>query len=168
MKALKLDISYKPVAIIDSRQALVLCLTGRAVSIENHSKTISSPTKTFFLPSVIVINRHVKHINYSKHCTKRNILWRDSWTCQYCGSKGTKNTLTLDHIIPKSKGGPKTWENLVAACKTCNQRKGSRSLAEANMKLISPIKPPAQLSFKSIKPSDIISSWGVYLKNLKR
>lgn len=168
MKSLKLDSSYKPVAIIDSREALVLCLSGRAKLVENHDKTIRSATQTFYLPSIVVIDRFVKHINYSKHCTKRNILWRDSWTCQYCNYTGPKETLTLDHIVPKSKGGPKSWNNLVTSCKPCNQRKGSKTLEEANMSLLNPIKPPAQLAFKSIKKSDILSSWHRYLKFMKR
>ena len=71
---------------------------------------------------------------------KKAVLWRDRYTCQYCGQKGGE--LTVDHVLPKSRGGKSTWDNLVAACRSCNLRKGDRTPEEAGMRLLRPPKPP--------------------------
>jgi len=92
------------------------------------------------LPSVIRLNSYLR-LPYRKiEISRKNIHYRDDFTCQYCGKKSKE--LTIDHIIPKSRGGDDSWENLVSCCKACNNKKGDKTPAEAGMKLLSkPYKP---------------------------
>ena len=123
MKALKLDSSYRPISIIDARKALVLHFMGKAEIIEYSNNSIRTVDKTYKLPSIISLKRYVKYRPFSLICSRKNILWRDRNTCQYCGKVYPENKLTLDHVTPKSRDGPKSWDNLVAACKKCNQKR---------------------------------------------
>ena len=142
MFTLKLDMAYRPVDVIDSLEALVMCLVGRAKSIEFYEEEINSPSKTFKLPAVIVIFNVVKETCLRSNCTRKNVMNRDNFTCQYCAKELTSSALTLDHVMPRSRGGKNTWTNLVAACKKCNQKKGSQTPEEAGMKLIrKPVEP---------------------------
>ena len=142
MKTLKLDLTYRPIEVIDSIEALVLCLVGKAIAVEEYENTIRSPSSIFQLPSVIVLKNLVKYRITTTHCTRENIMTRDKYTCQYCGARPLKKELTLDHVIPKSRGGGNTWENLVSACKKCNQKKGNKTPKEARMfPMNEPCKP---------------------------
>jgi 5-methylcytosine-specific restriction endonuclease McrA len=132
---LKLDASYRPVEVIEALEALVMCLIGKAKVLEEHEMEICSPTKTFKLPAVIVINRVIKYALLGSRATRRNVCLRDDNTCQYCDKRFAYADLTIDHVIPKSRGGSNDWTNLVACCKRCNQNKGPRTPVEANMKL---------------------------------
>ena len=132
---LKLDASYRPVEVIEALEALVMCLIGKAKVLEEHEMEICSPTKTFKLPAVIVINRVIKYALLGSRATRRNVCLRDDNTCQYCDKRFAYVDLTIDHVIPKSRGGSNDWTNLVACCKRCNQKKGPRTPVEANMKL---------------------------------
>jgi len=138
-KTLKLDMSFRPIEIIDAVEALVLCLVGKAQAVETHMIEINSVNK-----------RH-------------NIIWRDQNQCQYCGNKFCIENLTIDHIIPRSKGGKNTWKNLVAACKKCNQKKGDKTPEQANMVLIRvPYKPKTNI-LRNINKNQIIPIWKDYL-----
>ena len=142
LKTLKLDLTYRPIEVIDSIEALVLCLVGKAIAVEEYENTIRSPSSIFQLPSVIVLKNLVKYRITTTHCTRENIMTRDKYTCQYCGARPLKKELTLDHVIPKSRGGGNTWENLVSACKKCNQKKGNKTPKEARMfPMNEPCKP---------------------------
>ena len=103
MKTLKLDFSYRPVGVIDCLEALVMCIIGKAVAVEEYEEEISSPSVTFKIPSVIVLKRVVKFINNTLHVNRNNIFWRDKNQCQYCGIIETPKELTLDHVVPKSR-----------------------------------------------------------------
>jgi len=142
MFTLKLDLAYRPVDVIDSLDALVMCLVGKAKSIEFYEEEVRSPSKSFKLPAVIVIFNVVKEACLNPTCTRKNVLKRDNYICQYCTKEFTSSELTLDHIIPRSRGGKNTWKNLVASCKKCNQKKGNRTPEEAQMKLLKePVQP---------------------------
>jgi len=161
LKALKLDLTYRPIEVIDSIEALVLCIVGKAIAVEQHDSSIRSPSSIFKLPSVIVLKNLVKYRIKNLHCTRENILNRDKHTCQYCGSQPRGNELTLDHIIPKSRGGKNTWENLVSACKKCNQKKGSRTPREAGML---PINRPARPKYNFLNNVSLVEDvWLNYL-----
>lgn len=165
MKALKLDSSYRPVDIIDSVEALVLCLIGKARAVENYSKEICSVKESFKLPAVIALTRYVKYRFSYVACNRQNVLWRDQNQCQYCANNFSAEKLTLDHVTPKSRGGQNTWENLVAACKKCNQRKGNRTPSEARMfPLRKPLKPKDSI-LRSIKEENVSPMWKDYLWN---
>jgi len=161
MKTLKLDFSYRPIEVIDSLEALVMCIVGKAVAVEEYEEEISSPSMTFKIPSVIVLKRLVKYINSTLYVNRNNIFWRDRGQCQYCGIIETPKELTLDHIIPKSRGGKNTWKNLVTCCKICNQEKRDRTPEEAEMKLLNKPKAPRYSILRDMK--DICPSWKIYL-----
>ena len=132
-KVLVLNASYEPLNITSWRRAVVLIIKGKAEGIELREHQIYPD---FPLPSVIRL-RHYVRIPYKEiPLTRRNLLHRDNNTCQYCGHSG--ESLTLDHVIPRSRGGGDTWENIVSACVRCNVRKGSRTPKEADMPLANP------------------------------
>jgi 5-methylcytosine-specific restriction endonuclease McrA len=164
-KALKLDSSFRPVEIIDSVEALVLCLIGKARAVENYSKEICSVAESFKLPAVIALTRYVKYRFSHIACNKQNVLWRDQNQCQYCKKILPTEKLTLDHVIPKSRGGENNWENLVTACEKCNQRKGNRTTAVAKMfPLCSPSRPKDSI-LRTVKKENISPKWIDYLWN---
>lgn len=163
MKTLKLDSSYRPVAVIDSIEALVLCIIGKAKAIERYAETINSVKESFELPAVIVLNKYIKFRFSYMSCNKMNILWRDNNQCQYCSKPLRSGNLTIDHILPKSKGGNNSWLNLVAACKRCNQKKGDKTPAESGMYLKRKPYIPKTNILKSINKEQISPKWKNYL-----
>ena len=163
MMALKLDSAYRPIEIIDAIEALVMCIIGKAIPVETYEKKINSPTKAFDLPAVIVLKNVVKFRFTTIACNRQNIVWRDNSQCQYCANYFPLDKLTMDHVIPKSRGGKNTWDNLVAACKKCNQQKGSRTPKESGMiPLKKPIRPKANI-LRTISKSQISDLWKDYL-----
>ena len=132
-KTLKLDSSYRPLEVIDAVEALVLCLIGKASAVEQYEHRINSPSSSWQLPAVIVLQRIVKFRFDNLRPIRRNVIERDNYQCQYCEETFPVPELTMDHIIPKSRGGKNTWENLTTACKKCNQKKKDRTPAESGM-----------------------------------
>jgi 5-methylcytosine-specific restriction endonuclease McrA len=161
MKTLKLDSTYRPVGVIDCLEALVLCIVGKATAVEEYEDEISSPSVTFKIPSVIVLKNVVKFISRSIRATRNNIIWRDKNTCQYCGYVGISSNLTLDHVLPKSRGGDNSWLNLVTCCKKCNQKKRDRTPEEADMKLLNKPVKPKHTVLKNI--NEVQPIWNIYL-----
>lgn len=157
-----LNQSYEPLTICNLRKAIILIFLGKAelVSDKNH-KTIHSVSNTFPWPSVIRLNAYIK-IPYKKIIlTRKNILRRDNHKCAYCGRGDLP--LTIDHVIPRSRGGDDIWENLVAACLPCNSKKGDRTPDEANMPLR--IKPyaPNHIMFIRNSIGRMDEEWKPYL-----
>ena len=142
-----------------------MILSGRAENVESDGIPIRSPSFTLMLPAVIrtehFIRRPYRHrISFSK----KKVFRRDNYTCQYCGHSG--RDLTIDHVIPKSRGGRTSWENMVVACKRCNLRKGNRTLAESRLTLLrSPREPQVPLFYAnpSLVPRSLWESWKKYL-----
>jgi 5-methylcytosine-specific restriction endonuclease McrA len=165
VKTLKLDVSYRPVEIVDAVEALVLCLIGKAQAIEEYKKEIKSVSDTFKLPAVIVLKRYVKFQFKIVTAHRREIILRDNNQCQYCGNEFPNDKLTLDHIFPRSRGGGNTWDNLVAACKKCNQKKGNRTPKEANMKLLNKPKKPKYDILRTVGKNQVSELWKNYLWN---
>ncbi len=163
MKALKLDASFRPIEVIDAIEALVMCIVGKASPIENYEKKISSPSQSFHLPAVIVLKTIVKFRFSGVVCNRTNIILRDKNKCQYCGNNFPTEQLTLDHVIPKSRGGKNTWLNLVAACKKCNQKKGCKTPTEANMHPINKPKKPKSSVLRTITKNQVSHLWKDYL-----
>tara|TARA_A100001391_G_C4878242_1_gene227357 strand:+ start:49 stop:549 length:501 start_codon:yes stop_codon:yes gene_type:complete len=163
MMALKLDASYRPIEVIDALEALVMCIIGKATPVETYETKINSPTKAFELPAVIALKTIVKFRFTTVACNRQNVIWRDNNQCQYCANYFPSDKLTMDHVIPKSRGGQNTWENLVASCMRCNQKKGSRTPKESNMiPLKKPIRPKANI-LRTIKKNQISDLWKNYL-----
>lgn len=141
-KTLKLDAAYRPIEVISGTDALVMCLIGKARSIETYDAVIRSTNNIFKIPSVIVLSRIVKFRFNVLHCNRKSVFKRDGHICQYCYKSFNEKDLTLDHVLPKSRGGDKSWTNLVASCKKCNQKKGDKTPSEAGMKLLKVPKRP--------------------------
>ena len=142
---LKLDAAWQPLEIIDSLKGFSMVYSGRARIVENHSQQFNA---LFHYPSVIVLKTYVRRTPVFLTPTRMNIYWRDMYRCQYCYDKFPQSKLTLDHVMPKSRGGGKTWENIVTCCEVCNQKKGSKTPSESSMKLF---KIPAKPKFSVLR-----------------
>ena len=134
---LVLNASYEPINICAARRALVLVLKGVASAEEESLNAVHSARALVRLPSVIRLLEYRRIPHQTRALSRKNILLRDRNTCQYCSVVLPSSELTLDHVIPRSRGGNSTWENLVACCHSCNRRKGNRMLHELDdMKLL--------------------------------
>lgn len=131
---LVLNANFEPINIATMRRAFNLVLKGIA-HVEEHNGTVAAGKAMYKLPSVIRLMdyRRIPHFKISP--SRRNIFQRDDLTCQYCVKKFSPQDLTLDHVLPRSRGGKSTWDNLVAACYKCNHKKDDRTPDEAGMKL---------------------------------
>ncbi len=130
---LVLNQNYEPLNVCNVRRAIVLVFDGKAEVLEHHPTVVTTPSRAFPSPSVIRMVYLIHRPRPRVKLTRREVFIRDGWTCQYCGRQA--GDLTIDHVVPKSKGGEHSWENLVSACKPCNHRKGGKSLGEARMQL---------------------------------
>ena len=137
---LVLNQNYEPISVTIVKRALVLVYLGKAEVVESYNFVIHSISQSFNAPSVVRILSYIHIKRRSLPLTKKNILKRDNYTCQYCGAKGVP--MTTDHVIPREKGGQDSWENLVCACMKCNSKKGNRTPKEAGMKLLRKPKKP--------------------------
>ncbi len=146
MPVLVLNSSLQPLSVIPERRLIVL-LSKHKVSFVDEKvrslieESIAARRLELERPVIVQLLANVRVPRVALQPTRSNILLRDEETCQYCGKRG--RDLTLDHIIPRSRGGQSTWENLVASCKLCNGKKGSHLLKEAGMHLL---RPPRALS----------------------
>lgn len=139
---LVLNANFEPINVCNTRRALGLILSGKANLVLNGRGVIRTVSQSFPAPSIIRLQRMIKRPRPQVRLTKREVLRRDEYTCQYCGQKA--QYLTVDHVNPRRLGGDHTWQNLVAACPACNHRKGGRTLEQSHMHLLrSPSEPPA-------------------------
>ena len=137
---LVLNQNYEPLNVCTVRRAFVLVDRGKAEIIENGRGYLHSPSYLFEIPSVIRLVYLIRRPRPQGRLTRRDVFLRDRFTCQYCG-KQTKD-LTLDHVLPRHRGGLHDWENVIAACKPCNHRKAGRTPHEAHLRLIRrPVRP---------------------------
>jgi 5-methylcytosine-specific restriction endonuclease McrA len=132
---LVLNASYEPINICGARRAIVLVLKGVATAEEHSHITIRSAIQSMRLPSVIRLLGYRRIPHQTRALSRKNILIRDRFTCQYCSSTLPSADLTLDHVVPRSRSGETAWENLVACCHRCNNLKGNRTPEEAGMRL---------------------------------
>lgn len=136
--------SWEPLAVISLPRAINLLLAGKAVVIEETGKFLRTVSSTFPIPSVIALRRYINVPRRKAHWSRKGVLARDNYTCIYCGTRTgdvlrnkvvTKSDFTVDHILPRSRGGKDTWTNTACACYGCNHRKGDRMPGEAGMKM---------------------------------
>jgi len=143
---LVLNANFEPINVCTTRRAIGLILSGKADMIMNGRGVIKTVSIDYPRPSIIRLGKMIKRPRPRVHLTKREILRRDNYTCQYCGQRPPY--LTIDHVIPRRLGGQHTWQNLVAACPACNHRKGGRTLEHAHMHLLrKPKEPPASATY---------------------
>ncbi|MBN1543299.1 HNH endonuclease [candidate division KSB1 bacterium] len=144
-KVLLLNQNYEPIMVVTAKKALILICMQKVEIVEKHSISVRSLHHSIPLPSVIRLLYFVR-IPYKRvELTRRNIFKRDGYRCQYCHA--VQGPLTIDHILPRTKGGEDSWENLVCACVRCNNRKGDRTPEQANMKLLRQPRRPNHLFF---------------------
>lgn len=143
---LVLNANFEPINVCTSRRAIGLILTGKASLVLNGRGYIHTVNQIYPSPSIIRLEKMVKRPRPRVRLTKREVLRRDNYTCQYCGERSPY--LTIDHIVPRRLGGDHSWENLVAACPNCNHRKGGRTLEQSHMHLLrQPGEPPASAEY---------------------
>lgn len=134
-RTLVLDRAFQPLRAISWERAITLDLTNRVEVLEVYDAVVRTAAAAFPLPAVIRMPAFFRRMPNTVALTRRNVLIRDAGCCQYCAATPSIRDLTLDHVVPRSRGGRSTWENLVTACGPCNRRKGSRTPEEAGMAL---------------------------------
>ncbi len=161
---LVLNATYEPLSVVSVRRAVVLLLKEKAEIVEAAEAILRSERITMPTPLVIRLIYYVR-IPYrvSLPVTRRTVLARDHYTCQYCGKQPLRKDLTVDHVLPRSRGGRTVWENVVTACQRCNGRKGSRTPEEANMKLLSTPARPRYVALTMVESVDAHRVWHKYM-----
>jgi len=163
---LVLNYSFEPLQFTNARRAVTLLLSGKAEPVEDSPRVIRSPSRVFALPAVIRLAVYIRRPFLERVAfNKKNILRRDGYTCQYCNRRGER--LTVDHVVPRSRGGETTWTNVVAACLRCNLKKGNHLPEEVGMRLLrEPVHPKFVFSTQLLRhphaPS-LLDSWRKYL-----
>jgi 5-methylcytosine-specific restriction endonuclease McrA len=164
-QVLVLNASYEPLNVTTVRRAHVLVFKGKAEVIEQLERPLHSASSTYPWPHVIRLVHYVRVPRAVKRKISRRALFaRDGWRCAYCGSSSSR--LTLDHVVPRSRGGDSVWENVVASCAPCNLRKGNRTPDEVAMTLRTTPRTPAPVLFIHLAAQRIPDAWGPYLGRL--
>ncbi len=159
---LVLNATYEPINVCTVRRAVVLLLKEKAEMIERADWQLHSESTSLSRPMVIRLVSYVRIPRHShrRKITRRAVFARDDWTCQYCGAR---SNLTVDHVIPRSKGGSSEWENIVASCAPCNRRKGDRLLRNSGMRLNRTPRTPNPNVFIHVASPTIPAAWQAYL-----
>jgi 5-methylcytosine-specific restriction endonuclease McrA len=159
---LVLNATYEPINVCTVRRAVVLLLKEKAEMIERADWQLHSATTTIARPVVIRLVSYVRipRDAHRRKITRRAVFARDDWTCQYCGSR---SNLTVDHVVPRSKGGASSWDNIVASCAPCNRRKGNALPPQAGMHLNRKPGAPSPHVFIHVASPTIPAAWRAYL-----
>ncbi len=161
-QVLVLNASFEPLNVCSVRRAHVLVFKGKAEVVEELDRPLASATTTYPWPHVIRLVNYVRvPRTVQRKISRRALFARDGWRCVYCGTSGGR--LTLDHVIPRSRGGGSVWENVVTSCSPCNLRKGNRLPHEVHMELAHPPRPPAPVLFIRLATPTIPKRWERYL-----
>lgn len=158
---LVLNMNYAPLMICTAKRAICLKYLEKVDIVETYQEEVHSPSVTEKLPSIVKLKDFVHYNSMDVVLSRKNIMLRDKHTCQYCGFKST--SLTIDHIIPRERGGLDHWDNLVAACQNCNIKKGNRSPEEINMSLIRLPRKPNRIHYFQQFINHDQASWRPYL-----
>jgi 5-methylcytosine-specific restriction endonuclease McrA len=161
-QVLVLNANYEPLNVCTTRRAMGLLMLEKAVIVSNGRGVIKTSTQSYPRPSVIRLDYMVRRPRPRVKLTKREIFQRDNYTCQYCGRTGIR--LTIDHVIPRHKGGEYSWTNLVTACPECNRVKGGKSIRDTGLTLLrEPSEPPANAMVLYHRHLRINQQWTAYL-----
>ena len=158
---LLLNQNYQPLNVCDVRRAFVLLGHGKAETLEITDTVIRSAYEEHPEPSILRLLYMVKRPLHERRLSRREVFIRDRHTCQYCGKKS--GHLTLDHVVPRSRGGEHSWTNIVSACGRCNHRKAGRTPREANMLLPRDPAPPRPNPYAFFHAGRIQDQWRAYL-----
>jgi 5-methylcytosine-specific restriction endonuclease McrA len=162
-RVLVLNATYEPLSIISVQRAVVLLLKEKAELIESAQERLHAAYLSLPVPLVI---RLVYYVRVPRPVmlapTRHSVLLRDNYTCQYCGSTPGRVNLTLDHVLPRSRGGATSWENVVTACRACNVRKGDHTPEEARMDLRRRPGRPNYVAFLLLADAGLHDVWSKY------
>ena len=164
-KVLVLNQTFEPLRFCTARRAITMVVMGKAEKVEVSELLIRSPSCSYRLPVVIRLYRYIRRpYSVGVAFSKRNVLKRDRYTCQYCGAE--RVSLTIDHVVPRSRGGETCWENVVAACQSCNLRKGDKTLSQTAMSLLARPRKPHVLFYLNLAQftfATFQAEWNKYL-----
>lgn len=164
-RALVLNATYEPLGVVAGRRAVVLALDGKADVLAAGSERLHAEHLTVAVPSVIRL-RYVVRVPFRHHTamSRRAVFLRDSHECQYCGRRAD----SIDHIVPRSRGGTHHWENVVAACRACNLRKGDKLLHDTTMRLRRRPTQPWPFTWLVVAAGEVPDAWEPYLGQAPR
>lgn len=164
--------SWEPLAVIGIPRAINLILAGKAVIVETTGRFLRTVRSQFPVPSVIALRTYINVPRRNAQWSRKGVLMRDDYTCIYCGARPndivrnkvlTKSDFTIDHVLPKSRGGKDTWTNTACACYTCNHRKGDHTPEEAGMRMRWEPKTP-RTSYLVIEVGAGPDAWRRYIE----
>lgn len=165
MRTLVLDRGYQPHRVVTWQKAVTLMFGGKVEVVEQYDEVIRSPSIAVPMPAVVRLMRVVRRRHELVRFSRRNVLVRDGFTCQYCGDVLPEPLLTMDHVLPRSRGGRTSWDNVVAACRACNGRKGSRTPMESHMRLRRDPFRPSRLPARAFRVGDDVpETWRDWLR----
>lgn len=162
---LVLNANFEPINVCNTRRAIGLILADRASLVMNGRGLIHTIHQDYPIPSIIRLEKMILRPRPRSLLSRREVFRRDNFTCQYCGKHSAM--LTIDHVIPRSRGGEHTWTNVVAACASCNHHKGGKKLEDAGMRLLRiPREPPTSALYvfghhlqENQEWTDFLSGW---------
>jgi 5-methylcytosine-specific restriction endonuclease McrA len=159
-EALVLNATYEPLCVVSQRRAVVLVLTDKAVAVERGEGVLRSATTVLDVPEVVRLRRFVK-VPYRAGVplTRKAVFARDGGRCVYCSAAAT----SLDHVVPRSRGGPHTWDNVVSACGRCNHVKADRGLADLGWRLRTTPRAPSGTAWRVVGTRAVQPAWRAYL-----
>jgi 5-methylcytosine-specific restriction endonuclease McrA len=158
--ALVLNATYEPLSVVSGHRAICLVLLDKAEVVEDDGTVVHSERMSMSAPLVIRL-RYVVKVPYNRHASmsRRAVFARDNHRCGYCGNAAD----SIDHVMPRSRGGTNVWENVIAACRGCNLRKRDRTPEEAGMRLSSIPRAPRELSWIMYAVPLVPEEWKPYL-----
>lgn len=145
---------------------MILWFQDKVEILEFHKVTVASPSQTFRLPAVMRLKQYIRpYLSLSVRLSRQNIFLRDSHTCQYCRAKFSEKRLTIDHVVPLSKGGRHEWTNVVTACSSCNNKKGDKSPEKSGLRLLAKPEKPRWLPNRDLDLDGNLlpNAWRPYL-----
>lgn len=159
-RALVLNASYEPLSVVSARRAVVLVLSEKAEIVHESDDVVRSERLVLAVPSVVRLRSYVR-VPYRRAAalSRRGVFLRDGGLCQYCGRKAD----SIDHVVPRSRGGRHIWENVVAACARCNSAKRDRLIEETSMRLRRRPQVPSQMSWVAVAVPSVPADWARYL-----
>jgi 5-methylcytosine-specific restriction endonuclease McrA len=157
---LLLNATFEPLCVVSSRRAIVLVLAEKAEPVDSAADVVHAATLSLAVPVVVRLTRYVR-VPYpsSVPLSRRAVFTRDGQTCVYCGGSAT----SIDHVVPRSRGGTHTWDNVVAACRRCNHTKADRSLAELGWSLPHPPRTPTGAAWRLLGHRTVDPRWREWL-----
>lgn len=158
--SLVLNASYEPLSVVSAHRAICLVLADKADVLEDDGTLVHSESLSVARPSVIRL-RYMVRVPFVRRASlsRRAVFARDDYRCQYCGERAD----SIDHVMPRSRGGEHSWENVAAACRPCNLTKRDRTPVEAGMRLIRPCRAPRATAWVVVSVSAIPDTWRPYL-----